>query len=304
MPRAPSTNAGDLDEFNAKLVALMSEARQLQATLDEAYVSRTSIGPLVHKRDMLKQRLSDLNSQVQSATKDNSNPATIDGIRGEADLVHRQIAECTQQIEKGFEPFQCFSQRASSFINGLRSALRFLPISDKASKLREEIEKLPLLREGLTRDPQGPQDDLEAIELRLAELSTQSKQKALLPRLDVPAGLKWEDVEIRFLTEETIHIKYQGVRRNFGFADLGFEDARSKGTPDGAWIFLRELATAPNNEIVRHPIAPAVAEKRVETLRKRLRTILGLGDDPFFSYRKEHCYRPRFKVSFPGRDHA
>jgi len=56
--------------------------------------------------------------------------------------------------------------------------------------------------------------------------------------------LKWEDIELRFLSEERLQIFIRGgPAASVNFAELGFEDRRGEGgKPTRAWRLLRELS--------------------------------------------------------------
>ena len=65
--------------------------------------------------------------------------------------------------------------------------------------------------------------------------------------------------------------------------------------PDTIWVLLRELAK--NGEIRIEGKDRAVVEKAIQALRKRLKDLFELDDDPFHPFRESRCYRSRFKMS-------
>ena len=105
---------------------------------------------------------------------------------------------------------------------------------------------------------------------------------------------------MRFLSPETIEITTPDARRHYNFAELGFEDRRRVGSPNTAWVFLRQLALAKDNEIKRPADKPAQVEKAVQALRKKLKDVFGLNDDPLHAYHQVKHYAPKFKLSFPN----
>ena len=105
---------------------------------------------------------------------------------------------------------------------------------------------------------------------------------------------------MRFLSRETVEIATPDSRRHYNFSELGFEDRRKSGASNTAWVFLRQLALAKDNEIKRPVSEPARVEKAVQDLRKRLKDLFGLDDDPFHPYRQVKHYAPKFKLSFPN----
>ena len=245
--------------------------------------------PLVRERETLKQQLSEVNGQVPRDTI-------------KANQIQQRIADCNEEINRVVEPLREFTEGVRSLVKQLKSAFRFLPLSPRAQELRKEIETLPLLMRGLGDDWTEARDDLLAIRMRLAELASQSAQGNLSLRIEVPPGTKWENIQMRFLSDETVEITTPDSRRLCNFAELGFEDRRKSGAPNTAWVFLRELARAKDNEIKRPVREPARVEKAVQALRKRLKDLFALGDDPFRPYRQVKHYAPTFKLSFSNPD--
>ncbi len=245
--------------------------------------------PLVRERETLKQQLSEVNGQVPRDTI-------------KANQIQQRIADCNEEINRVVEPLREFTEGVRSLLKQLKSAFRFLPLSPRTQELRKEIEKLPLLMRGLGDDWTEARDDLLAIRMRLSELASQSVQGNLSLRIEVPPGTKWENIQMRFLSRETVEITTPDSRRLCNFAELGFEDRRTSGAPNTAWVFLRQLALAKDNEIKRPVGEPAKVEKAVQALRKRLKDLFGLGDDPLRPYRQVKHYAPKFKLSFPNPD--
>ena len=52
---------------------------------------------------------------------------------------------------------------------------------------------------------------------------------------------KWPDLEIRFLSDERIHVQSGQFTETRNYAEFGFEDGRTK-KPNLAWVTLRVLA--------------------------------------------------------------
>lgn len=277
------------EEDRVRLVALTDEADRLRSAAEEAFASRDLIKPLVREREALKQQLSEVNSRVPRNSI-------------EANQIERRIEDRNQEINRAIEPFSEFTEGVRSLVNQLKSALRFLPLSPGAQRLRKEIEKLPLLMRGVGADWTDARDDLLAIRMRLRKFVARSTQGSPSPRIEVPAGTKWENIHMRFLSPETIEIKTPDSRRHFNFAELGFEDRRRPGTETIAWAYLRLLAGVGDDQMARRAHKPAVVEKAVQSLRKRLKEMFGLGDDPFLPYHQVKRYAPKFKLSFRGHE--
>jgi hypothetical protein len=272
--------------MGARLEALADAADKFQAAAQDAFTSRDLMKPLVGEREALKSQLSEVNGQV---------PRDL----VKAHQIERRLAACNQEINRAVTPFGEYTEGVRTFVNRLKTALRFLPLCPRTQELRKEIEKLPLLKRGLGADWTEARDDLWAIRMRLAELAAQSMQGGPSLRIELPRGTKWENIHIRFLSRETVEIKTPDSRRHFNFAELGFEDRR-KGTPSTAWVILRELAK--KQELHRPQANAARVEKAMQALRKRLKDLFELVDDPFLPYRQVRCYAPKFKLSLLNPD--
>ena len=287
--RPATVQIGRQEQIRVQLIALATSADKLQSATESAYASRDLMKPLVRERETLKQQLSEVNGQVPRDTI-------------KANQIQQRIADCNEEINRVVEPLREFTEGVRSLVKQLKSAFQFLPLSPRAQELRKEIEKLPLLMRGLGDDWTEARDDLLAIRMRLAELASQSAQGNLSLRIEVPPGTKWENIEVRFLSDETVEITTPDSHRLCNFAELGFEDRRKSGAANTAWVFLRELARAKDNEIKRPVREPAKVEKAVQALRKRLKDLFALGDDPFRPYRQVKHYAPTFKLSFSNPD--
>jgi hypothetical protein len=81
----------------------------------------------------------------------------------------------------------------------------------------------------------------------------------------------WEDVEIRFLSDERVQITIGEHIETKNYAEFGFEDARSEG-PNRAWATLRALAesggTVHRSQNGREGVK---LEKRMQEIRSAFR---------------------------------
>ncbi len=116
-----------------------------------------------------------------------------------------------------------------------------------------------------------------------------------------PPGATWEQVALA-VDDLSLAVRVGTVAREFGFAAAGFENRRTKGVPDELWTLLRVLARR------RGELGPedGVATKsgglktKVSALRKRLRALLALADDPFHPNLTGQPYRARFAIRCAG----
>ena len=92
---------------------------------------------------------------------------------------------------------------------------------------------------------------------------------------------KWEDLEISFLSDTRVQFRAGKEVASLNYQELRFVDRRS-GKPNGAWIEFRNLAESNGNlrntSNTRGPWREA--EKRIQELRKRLRSCFGQKADP------------------------
>jgi hypothetical protein len=106
----------------------------------------------------------------------------------------------------------------------------------------------------------------------------------------------WEEVEIRFLSDNRVQVTAGVQSEPLTYAEFGFEDGRSK-TPILAWVTLRSLAEA-GGTIQRTQNGPmgAKLEKRIEKIRTTLRKRFQLETDPV-PFIKGVGYRAQFKIN-------
>src|ERR1022692_2327545 len=62
------------------------------------------------------------------------------------------------------------------------------------------------------------------------------------PPTPAPAGTRWEDIEISFLSDERVQIQIGSQRETRNYDEMGFADGRN-GLPSKPWILLRTLAS-------------------------------------------------------------
>ena len=119
--------------------------------------------------------------------------------------------------------------------------------------------------------------------------------KSLLPPIKASS---WDEVQITFVSNESIRIQAGDLDKPFSYAELGFKDGRKVDTPDTRWRTLQKLAQhgeiswkTDTDQKIRN-----IAQKAIQDIRKKLKEITGLEDDPFEPYRKVKAYRPKFKL--------
>ena len=126
-------------------------------------------------------------------------------------------------------------------------------------------------------------------------------------RFNTPAGTTWKDIVVRFLGDHRIQVtahehtahKHTEV---FNFVEAGFEDLRTKN-PNSAWILLCRIAKR-DGRLERPNQRKEIrkVEKDVQELKKRLRSLFGIDEDPFLPFRPTKTYQAKFNLSFPQSD--
>lgn len=115
-----------------------------------------------------------------------------------------------------------------------------------------------------------------------------------------PHGATWDDVRL-VVTDLDVAVTVRGRSAKYSFAEAGFEEERKGGVPDLLWRLLRVFA-------LRGGVVPFDAEelsqrelvnlkRQVSELRRRLRALLQLEDDPFRPTRTSRRYETRFTIS-------
>ena len=121
----------------------------------------------------------------------------------------------------------------------------------------------------------------------------------------IPPGITWPDISIRFVSDKTVQVRAGSVTEVRNFIEMGFEDKRTHN-PDLAWWTLKlfgkyqgEISWADEgiNTQMRNKL-----KSRVKDIRKRLKFLFGLEDEPFDSYRRVKAYRVKFSILVRAND--
>jgi hypothetical protein len=113
-----------------------------------------------------------------------------------------------------------------------------------------------------------------------------------------PAGARWDELHIT-MAEHHLRAEMRGRIKQFGFAEVGFEDRARKKVPDRLWRILRRIAVMGGN---LPPTDPDLDSKTrdnlkgyVSNIRKRLVAVFQIGGDPIkYENGQYHC---QFKLS-------
>lgn len=111
-----------------------------------------------------------------------------------------------------------------------------------------------------------------------------------------PGGLTWDKVTVRVKSKDTIQIAAAGVAENFSFERIGLKDSRAVDRPRKAWILLLFFAVEPLVTANLQTEGQKKAEKRIQEIRECFKCAVGIEDDPFHPYRRNHGWRPKFTI--------
>lgn len=117
-----------------------------------------------------------------------------------------------------------------------------------------------------------------------------------LVRFPVPPGTRWEDIRISIVSKDSLRISVKGGdSRRLMFSDIGFKDGRKGDLPDVTWEFFKELARRGGEMTGWPPATTRTVQKRVQAVRRKLKAVTGLVEDPFHPYWKVKGYIARFR---------
>lgn len=115
--------------------------------------------------------------------------------------------------------------------------------------------------------------------------------------LPVPEEISWVDVSICFISHDEVEVRAGGTPLGVkSYADMGFKDRRTADEPDQLWATLKMFAKN-NGEISwNDQSASLIIRSYIKDIRKRLKFLFNIKDDPFEQYKKVKAYRLKFKI--------
>ncbi len=280
------------EQFRVTLLDLIKEVRSLLPAVKDCTGSIDRINELALLRNRGEDALSieiALLFRLQNTSQDE-----IEIARQQEEVTRRrkQVDTYNQEIGQLLEPFPIAQRRRDKLVRELRNLLNSMPIEPSILReIRGEVERLALLTDTQV-GMQKTYDELQILEQRLEEIRKHLERgERTHTSFPTPSGAKWEDVAIRFLSDHRIEVIVLGQRATYNYAEAGFEDRRSRN-PVLSWVSLRELAR--NGGRVDRPVALANRKnlgKNIRDLRKRLKRLFELEDDPINSYHQMKCYQ-------------
>jgi len=117
-----------------------------------------------------------------------------------------------------------------------------------------------------------------------------------------PENLKWEEVSMSFISNETLKIRARGQTKRYHYNQLGFQDKRQVDTPNKLWLMLKGIFASEYGRLAYERTNLDIsltrkAQKTISRLRDLLKTIMGIEEDPFYPYRQKNAYTPRFSIT-------
>jgi len=130
-----------------------------------------------------------------------------------------------------------------------------------------------------------------------------SKSRFISPFTEIK-GLRWQDIKIQFVDDETVEISARDVSAKYTYKEMGLEDGRSRNPskPDTEWKLLKWLAD--NNGQLSWDDTSGIysVKKRKQHLSRKLREFFCIADDPFYPYQEFRAYR--LKLTLLPEPHA
>jgi len=251
------------------------------------------------------------------------------------DLIQTCLILCSVRLLGGIDKIGTFSSRAINWLLSKQQENGFWRYRDTkdvigTTEFKEEdifitvfvLETLDLI----TNDKPLPIWAPESIErpMKIAEKR--------IPPLSIPEGSKWGDISISFTgdLEESISIMAAGKPIGvWNFIELGFDDRRTHGKtqqkprPNDQWELLvkfakrqgvisssqeigkiswdgkwRDSEVLPDKAAEYLPTLPK-DKPHIKALRRKLKSIFRIADDPFYSYKKRPSgYKTKFSIGF------
>ena len=115
-------------------------------------------------------------------------------------------------------------------------------------------------------------------------------------RFPMPPGSRWEEVSIRFVTQEQVHITVRHAAAAYEFSQMAMEDRRSH-RPDAQWSLLIAFAENRGQITWRDAAADRKNAKRRQLLSRTLQDFFGLEGDPFERVADGKGWRCRFNLT-------
>ncbi len=192
-----------------------------------------------------------------------------------------------------FEQYPASIHNDHDFINSRIEAIKFLeskniayPLDRIAPASRENSFKLYV---NVEEFDQFKQEAHSIYKLNF-------KSNVALVAINLPEGLKWEEISMKFLDGHTAQIKIRGKTHKITYKEMGFEN-RKKRLPNLQWIFLEGIANNNGQIDWSDRNAKLNVKSQKHLLSKKLKQYFSIKDEPFYPYTTEDGYRLKIKIS-------
>jgi hypothetical protein len=227
----------------------------------------------------------------------------------EIDALLKEIQALEVIVAERWRAFDALKADIVLIAQDLDKSLKRLPVSPEWQNLRAAIEEISFVPMGwvVGGTPGHAAESLVTLRIRLVDMialhsSGLSTPKRVVPpyaQLRLPSGARWCDIEIRLLSDLRFQVHVRKTAGEvLGFEAAGFADRRGRNSkkPNTAWNTLTLLAKNGGSVRRQSHAKPQKLEKAIETLRKTLKALFGLDEDPFHP-----CRAGEYSVKFAIR---
>lgn len=137
------------------------------------------------------------------------------------------------------------------------------------------------------------------------ERKVASQKQRTIEHFPTPEGTKWHEVTMTFVSEEKLKITAREISETYRFEEIGFKNMRKTSGvfPNKQWEFLKLLAVnngryewGPRMGTIEDEKSRDIAKSHASKLRKFLKEIMRIDDDPFKDYRMVGAYETKFTL--------
>lgn len=146
-------------------------------------------------------------------------------------------------------------------------------------------------------------DRVPAVENAAKKEAPRRKKTQDIVRFPSPPDLRWKDVTIEFVSDQSVRVTALDKSRRYTFAEIGFKDGRRGDMPDGRWAYLRLFAKMHGEIPPSTDLGAKIwrgVPKAVQDIRQRLQVFMGINEDPFMPYHDVSGYMTRFVIQEAG----
>jgi hypothetical protein len=204
-----------------------------------------------------------------------------------------RAADAIEELDANAE--RRYKTELVGIFNTIRTTLERLQTRDpQDSRLRDALDRFGQLPQPLRIA------DAQRMLARLEELSQGPKRSRRIDPFPTLPHTRWEDITIVFTSEFQVQISAGDQTQTRNYDEMGFADTRGAGSkPNRAWFILKQLADhggrIPRPRELTGPGLTAL-EKRIQSIRRKMRELFQIPGDPFKSFRPNYVYEARFKV--------